>query len=239
MAEVERKIELDMRKADNNLEWLFRILAFGFYDTLTEIPGADVIAKNNEHYVAAGNPGKLGSSSESDLLNNANNVSELTEDAFVVSGNSMLPDEIKEGHILHTKPINDVGDIKQGNLIVIKVDEDFYRKRHHGRNPIFKYKLRRAIMPVPKDASFEQLRSDLVGTFAEIFFKRESKDLKKSFKEAKDFYKDEELFLSLTYHNGKIHYSFHPSKNIRKVVVAVFNKSYKKVDSIDPDLLAS
>ncbi len=229
-----------MRKANNNRETLYRVLSFGLHDTLSVTPGADVIANNIKNYVAAGNPGKLGSSSDSDLLNNANNVSKLEEDQYVVSGNSMLPDGIKDGYILHTRPIKDTTDIKQENLIVIEVDDDFYRMKHHGKDPIFKFKLRRAIMSVPKNTSFEELKNSLVGTFAEVFSKRESKDLKESFKEAKDFYNEgEELFLSLTYHNNKIHYSFHPSNNIKKVVVAVFNESHQKLDSIDSGLLAS
>lgn len=228
-----------MKKVNNNKETLYRILSFGLYDTLTVTPGADVVAKNITNYVAAGNPGKLGSSFDSDLLSTTNKVIELTQDMYIVSGNSMLPAGIKENYILFTKAIDDVGSIKEGKLIVIDVDKDFYKSKHHGRDPIFKYKLRRAIMLVPKDASFEQLRSELVGTFAEVFTKRENKDLKESFEEAKDFYKDEELYLSLTYHDSKIHYSFHPSKNIKKIVTAVRNESNEEVDSIEPDLLAS
>ena len=226
------------------METLYRVLSFGLYDTLTATPKADKIAEcigeHIKNYVAAGNPGKVGSPSDSELLNDTNKVSQMKEDQYVVSGNSMLPDGIKDGYVLHTKTINSTTDIKQGNLIVIEVDKEFYRTKHSGKDPIFEYKLRRAIMPVPKDINFEDLKDSLVETFAEVFTKRESKDLKKSFEEAKDFYNDEvELFLSLTYHNRKIHYSFHPSKNIQKVVVAVYNDSNKKVDSIESDLLAS
>ena len=228
-----------MTRTYNDKVTLYRILSFGLYDTLTATPGAEVVAKNINNYVAAGNPGKLDSSSGSDLLSNANKVIELTEDISIVSGNSMLPAGIKENYILFTRAIDDVDNIREGNLIVIEVDKDFFRSKHHGKDPIFKFKLRRAIMLVPKDASFEHLRSKLVGTFAEVFTKRENKDLKKSFEEAKDFYKGEELYLSLTYHDSKIHYSFHPSKNIKKVVTAVHNESNEKVDSIEPDLLAS
>lgn len=227
-----------MEKA-NNIETLYRILSFGLYDTLTDIPVPVEIVENRKNFVAAGKPGKLDSSTDSKLYHNANNLSELTDDQYVVSGNSMLPDGIKDGYILYTKPINDITDIKQGNLIVIKVDEDFYRARHHGKNPIFEFKLRRAIMAIPKEASFEQVKKELVGTFAEVFFRRESKDLKESFAEAKDFYKDEELYLSLTYHDNKMHYSFHPSKNIKKVVIAVYQNKHQKVETIDSDLLAS
>ena len=94
-------------------------------------------------------------------------------------------------------------------------------------------------MPVPADVSFEQLKKDLVGSFAEVFSKRESNDLKEGFEEAKEFYNDKKLFLSATYHNGEIHYSFHPSENINKLVVAVLNESNQRIKLIESDLLAS
>ena len=218
------------------MEWLYRILALGLYDKLTTSPHSE-ITENIDHYVAAGNPGKLGSISDSSL---SSNFVYESDDSFIVSGNSMFPDGIKDGYILRTRPINSIKeDIKCGNLIVISVDEDFYRMRHHGRSPIFKYKLRRAIMSVPLNISFEQLKDALVGTFAEVFSRRESNDLKESFVEAKKFYKDEELFLSATYHNGEIHYSFHPCNRIKKLVDAVSNQSNQRLKSIDSDLLAS
>ena len=233
-----------MSKVKNNWEWLYRILAFGLYDTLTSAPGATVIAENKEHFVAAGNPGKLGIAPASGPFDNGkeNRVSKSSEEEnfYTVSGNSMSPDGIKNRYILLTKPIKDITDIKEGNLIVIKVDEDFYRMRHHGKVPIFEYKLRRAIMPVPDGADLHRLISDLVGTFAEVFSRSESKDLKESLEEAKDFYgPGEKLYLSATYHDGKIHYSFHPSKNIKEVVAAVLNESRENVSLTDSDMLAS
>lgn len=217
------------------MEWLYRILALGLYDKLTTSPHSE-ITDNIDHYVAAGNPGKLGTVSDSSL---SSNFVYESEDSVIVSGNSMFPDGIKDGYILHTRPINSIEDINCGNLIVISVDEDFYKMRHHGKSPIFKLKLRRAIMPVPANISFEQLKKELVGTFAEVFSKRESNDLKESFEEARDYYTNEDLFLSATYHNGKIHYSFHPSIRINKLVHAVLNQSNQKLKSIDSDLLAS
>lgn len=217
-------------------ERIYRIFAFGLYDRLS----TSSLSKNIEHYVAAGNPGKLCTSSDSDITDDQikNNVLQ-SPDLFFVSGTSMSPDEIEDGFILSSRPIKQVDEIKMGELIVISVDEDFYRMRHHGRRPMFVLKLRRAIMPVPDGISFEELKEKLIGTFAEVFTKKASKDLKESFTEAKIFYQEERLFLSLTYHNGDIHYSFHPCKSIKSHVVDVSDQKGQKVKLFDSTLIAS
>ena len=208
-------------------EKISRILALGLYDKMTEVKLPD----NIDSYVAAGNPGKF----QMDFPEQVNSMGSFmigkskchTKDFFhdMVSGNSMLTDGIRSGHELLSRPIKDIEEVCAGDFIIIDVDKEFYKFRHHGRLPYFKKKLRRAIGEVFPGETAEQIEGRLTGTFAEPFSKKERKDLRDSLAEARSFYGDERLYMSITYHDGDVHYSYHPVMNIRSKVYAIAYKS--------------
>ena len=200
----------------NFTERICRVIALGLYDRLT----TPKLPANINSYVAAGNPGKTFpvypcSVSLPETFTLGKKKWQRTDfTTYTVSGGSMLPDGIRSGYELLTLPTI-VNEIKAGDFIVIAVDEEFYRYRHHGLLPHFRFKLRRAIGVIAQDVSVEELCGKLKGTFGEVLDHKEKSDLGDSLEEARNFYGDTSLFLSITYHDGDIHYSFHPSVNIR------------------------
>ena len=200
----------------NFTERICRMIALGLYDRLT----TPRLPANINSYVAAGNPGKSfpvypNSVSLPETFTMGNKRCQRRDFiTYTVSGGSMHPDGIRSGYELLTLPAT-VNEIITGDFIVIAVDEEFYKYRHHGLLPHFRFKLRRAIGVVDQDATVDQLCGKLEGTFGEPLDEKERNDLGNSLAEARSFYGSASLFLSITYHDGDIHYSFHPSVNIR------------------------
>jgi len=212
-------------------ERISRILALGLYDKMTEVK----LPSNIDNYVAAGNPGKF----QMDFPEPVNSMGAFmigkskcyTKDFLhdMVSGNSMLTDGIRSGHELLSRSIQGIEEVCAGDFIIIDVDKEFYKFRHHGRLPYFKKKLRRAIGEIFPGETADQIKGRLTDTFAEPFSKKERKDLRESLAEARSFYGDERLYMSITYHDGDMHYSFHPVVNIRSKVEAVAYKCEETV----------
>lgn len=223
------------------LEMFKQMVAFGEYDELT---GRDCI-QDKEHYVSAGNPGKP--TRQYPLLFDIPDTFEMGGREcykrdfvdFTVIGHSMEPDGIYDGYRILTKRANVEGDAPSGSFIVVGVDEDFYKKKHHGIKPVFDKKLRRSVCRVSSDVNMEYIMGELSDTFAEPFTRDEKADLEESWKTAKKFYGDKELSLSITYHHGRIHYSFHPVDRILYDVVGVMFMKNGKIYSEEIDQLAS
>lgn len=226
----------------NKKEIFGRLASFGLYDKMTTPDLPD----NVDEYVVAGNPG-MGllfpkPIEVPDTFNMGGQECYKRDFTFLtVSGNSMSPCGIYSGYKLLLKPIHTHSEISVGDYIVIAVDKAFFKFRHHGQNPHFSKKLRRAIGSVYFDEKPEQLTQRLVGTFAEAFTPKERKDLRNSLAEARKFYSKKPLFLSATYHQGEIHYSFHPIENIKdKVAGAAFtNENGEDISFVKADALAS
>lgn len=206
-------------------ERISRIIAWGMYDKMT----TPILPKDINHYVAAGNPGKTYPTYPVSLqipdvfMMGKKQCYRKDYFFYTVFGNSMLPEGIRSGYELLTKPVKGE-DVRLGDFIVIKVDSHYYQMRHHGKKSHFDQKLRRAICAVDYTMNLEQLFFTLSKTFAEPLEEKEKNDLRDSLEEAREFYHDTQLFLSITYHNGGIHYSFHPSDDIRyRVEGAAYN----------------
>ena len=224
----------------NITERISRIVALGLYDEMT----TPDLPENFSHYVAAGNPGKTSEFPESVIVPDSFKLGKdmcykRDFNLYTVSGNSMSPGGILNGYELLTKPLVSLAEINVGDFILISVDDAFYCYRHKGRKSHFQQKLRKAIRPVSLSDTYEQLLESLVGTFAEAFTPKEKNDLLNSFVEARKFYKDADLFLSVTYHRSEIHYSFHPAKNVRSVVIGAAYKLKDVVMFADANELAS
>lgn len=212
-------------------ERISRFLALGLYDKMTEVK----LPSNIDNYVAAGNPGKslmdfpepINSMGSFKIGKSIFHTNDFVHDT--VLGNSMFTDGILSGYELLSRPIRSIEEVCEGDFIIIDVDREFYKFRHHGRVPYFKKKLRRAIGEVLPNETAEHIECRLVDTFAEPFRNKERKDLKDSLAEARSFYGTERLYMSITYHDGDMHYSFHPVVNIRSKVEAI---AYKSEESI-------
>mgnify|MGYP002624123040 CR=1 FL=1 len=197
-------------------ERISRVVTFGMYDRMT----TPKLPNNVDHYVAAGNPGKTFSEYPASLVipetftMGRKQCSRQDYTLYTVSGSSMLPEGIYSGYELLTRRVNDCREIRLGDFITISVDRQYYKFRHHGKNPHFVRKLRKAICHVEEGMTVQQLYEMLKGTFAEPFEQKEKKDLRESLEEARSYYGNTPLFLSVTYHDGDIHYSFHPTENI-------------------------
>ena len=116
-------------------ERISRLLTLGMYDKLTK----PQLPENLNNYVVAGNPGKSNLSfPEPLILPDEFKVSQNTfsvKDFFqyTVVGNSMSPDGICNGYELLA--VSDLHEIETGDFIIIAVDNEFYKYRHHGRVP--------------------------------------------------------------------------------------------------------
>ena len=215
----------------NTWEVIKRIVTLGDYENIT---GRNDI-QNIDDYVTAGNPGKPSieypsiPSIPDTFTMNGQTYHLCNYNLYTVLGHSMEPDGIMNGYRLITKAV-EAKDINTGDFIIIEVDKEFYKSRHNGALPIFHKKLRRAVGSVSNSMQGNQLLNMLVNTYAEPFTEKEKEDLIESWREAKSFYGNKDLFLSVTYHKSKIHYSFHPIENIHFRVDGV---AYKVKDSIE------
>lgn len=203
-------------------ERIGRIISFGLFDRIT---GVKLHPSNMDKYVAAGNPGIVAQKyphpvdiPDGFLLGGKKCHKEdyLYRTVF---GNSMLVDGIHSGWELLLKPITHQ-EIAQGDFIVINVDKEYYKHRHHSKDPLFQLKLRRAIGVISPSETEASLCKKLEGSFAEPLDNKDLEDLSESLKDARTFYvNNEQLFLSVTYHKSDIHYSFHPTSSIKYGVV--------------------
>ena len=214
-------------------ERIGRIITFGMFDKIT---GTKRYLDNIDKYVAAGNPGVVVQAYPPSVIIPKTFImgGELChkEDYLcrTVSGNSMLVDGIHSGWELLLRQTNVEG-IEQGDFIVIDVDKEYYKHRHNEKEPLFHLKLRRAIGTINAETTANTLRQDLAGTFAEPLDENDYEDIKSSLLDARTFYKNNtSLFLSVTYHNSDIHYSFHPTNSIKYIVAGVAYNSDQGVE---------
>lgn len=219
-------------------ETLKRVLALGLYDKMT----TPKLPENIDQYVAAGNPRKQMADFPSYFPLPAmvevggENVPLNKMHLLIVSGNSMSPEGILNGDEVLLSKVQ-VCDVSYGDYIVIMVDPEFYQHRHHGKRPHFKSKLRKALMTVTKDMTIEQICDILSKRHNEYLSESEKDDMSDSLKEARDFYEETPLFLSVTYHDGNIHYSFHPQENIQYRVNVVARQTQQEIVFLSPDNL--
>lgn len=220
-------------------ERINRIITLGFYDRLiTPMPHAMV-----SNLVAAGNPGKYQEASalnyplppEIDFDGRVYN----TRDAltYTVSGSSMSPEDVHNGDELIVYPC-DIEDVQIGDYIIIEVDRAYFMHKHH-TEPVFQYKLRKALVPVPVGRNTEDtetlLLNDLTTIYDELLLDEYRLELKEDLLDALRFYGDLPLFASITYKEGKIHYSFHPQSAIKYRVVRIARKNHRDVELLRPD----
>lgn len=221
-------------------ERIGRIITLGLFDKISEVKKRP---DNIDSYVAAGNPGVVAQSYPQSVdvpdsfYMGGKRCQKSDYVCRTVFGNSMLVDGIHRGWELLLKPVG-MEQIKQGDFIVINVDQAYFKHRHSSKKPLFKLKLRRAIGEVPSDATSESLIKSLDNTFAQPLYASDVADLEDSLKDARTYYDGaESLFLSITYHDSDIHYSFHPTSSIQFRVEGVAFNSDKGVQFKLPEEL--
>lgn len=220
-------------------ERINRIITLGLFDRLN----TPMQHSMESHIVAAGNPGKYQAVSvfeyplppEIDCDGKLYSTSETR--TYTVSGSSMSPEGVFNGDELIVVP-TEVSDIKQGDYIVIEVDKEYFLHKHHVE-PIFQYKLRKALVPVPScqntDETEKQLLKELIKIYEELSLDKYKKDLSVDLRDALQFYGNSPIFASITYKEGRIHYSFHPQSAIKYRVVRIVRKTRKSVELMRPD----
>lgn len=222
----------------NITERINRIITLGFYDRLTT-PMSHVVVS---HLVAAGNPGKYQAVSvfnyplPSEIDYDGQIYNTRDAQTYSVSGSSMSPEDVYNGDELIVFPCN-ADEIQTGDYIVIEVDRKYFVHKH-GVEPVFKYKLRKALVPVPAGQNDEEIETrlidNLVPLYDELSLEEYQVELREDLRDALHFYGNVPLFASITYKEGRIHYSFHPQSAIKFRVVRIARKTRGDVELLCP-----
>lgn len=174
------------------------------------------------YYVAAGNPASNSISSvDKDLVERLKHFAG-TDEGFIVAGNSMAPKGIFDTNAIACRKIEekDSFEIPAHKFVVIRVDKDWYKKHRKGAS--FDYKLRFTLCNIPLNAEFSEFYRVVSESEDSVLVPENKKELKKKFDEAVKYYgTDTPLILSLTFKEGKTHYSIHPASHVEYEVVAL------------------
>ena len=128
---------------------------------------------------------------------------------YGVAGISMVPKGILNGDVLLLKKYEAGHTAECNDFIVIKVDEGYY-KAHNNQSAVYDTKLRMALMVVSQDMTADDIINELKPWHDAILIDSYQKHLREKYKASRDYYKQRELVLSITYRDGFMRYSFHP-----------------------------
>lgn len=203
---------------------LRNILYFGFVPE----PKAGKRYLSGTYRVAAGDPTK-----GVRILNGMGNLPEklkcddeiievLKYTVFEVDGSSMSSEGISEGDRLLGVPVKETSEITFRSFIIIKTDEEYYNWKK--RELKFEYKLRYSLTEFPISLTVDSLIEELKTKTNSILLPENEENLRAKFKDAHDFYDDKgitELMLSVTYREGVLRYSFHPTSLVKYKAIYV------------------
>ena len=147
---------------------------------------------------------------------------------YLVSGNSMYPEGIRNGDYLLMKK-SEKGIFHEGDFLIIQVDED-YNKKYNQKHLRYKFKLRKALLRISPDMKEKDIIERLQDSHFEINLPEKQLYMKRKYAKAREAYPEKELMFSITYHDGELCYSFHP---IDLIIgrAAVLVKIHEKEDS--------
>ena len=126
----------------------------------------------------------------------------------------MSPEDICSGDYLLCQAA-DINKLQSqfGQFVIIEVDPEYYKWKN---KPLkFNYKLRKTAGIAPKSASISKVIDDLSAYDDNILLPANRECLQEKLVEARTFYKDEDLMISITYKNGELRYSLHPLELVR------------------------
>ncbi len=175
-----------------------------------------------DYYVAAGNPASNSiSSCDKDLVERLKQFAG-SDEGFIVAGNSMAPKGIFDSNAIACRKIEekDRSEIPAHKFVVIRVDKDWYGE--HRKKASFAFKLRFTLCNIPLNADFKEFYQIVSQSEDSVLVPDNKKELKKKFEEAVKYYgADTPLILSLTFKEGRTHYSIHPASHVEYEVVAL------------------
>lgn len=181
----------------------------------------------NDHLVVAGDPVcDAGRTFKPICLPKEEAAWVLNLKEYKVRGFSMYPCGISDSdHIYVSRGINNA-DLKANDFIMIKVNQDDYEhEKVH-----FKHKLRRFLMNLKAEESFENIVAKLKEIQPEILLDSYQKRLREKYEKSQNRYKNAGKFsLSFTFKEGVMTYSFHPSKDIEGRIEYVYSKENERL----------
>ena len=211
---IDTSIDLKKRIMNTFMNLLTQVITFGHPDTFREMD----IKQDGIRRVAAGDPALP-------IRNGINNYkipetflvegkemkgSDFTD--YLVTGNSMYPQGIQNGDYLLTKK-SEEGRFTENDFLIIKVDKE-YCKKYRQKNTLYDYKLRKALLLVTPDMNDKDIIDRLKDSHYEINLEENQKYMKRKYEEERKAYPDDNLMFSITYHDGRLCYSFHPTRLI-------------------------
>lgn len=205
---------LKRRIMNTFMNLLTQVITFGHPNTFRDMDAK----KDSVRKVAAGDPAlpirnSMNSYqiSETFLVNGKEmKGNDFTE--YLVTGNSMYPQGIHNGDYLLVKK-SEKDKFKENDFLIIKVDKA-YCKKYRQKNTLYDYKLRKALLRVTPKMNDKEIIDRLKDSHYEINLEENQKYMKKKYEEARKAYPDDDLMFSITYHDGKLCYSFHPTRLI-------------------------
>lgn len=199
--------------------YIENIITFGLADRLKEME------RVRGNYAAAGDPTEK---SDKKSFLEEQKGKEVTVDGidfifkpdltYEVVGDSMKPKGIYDGDVLLIESDYRGRKPKQGDFVIIKVDNDYY-KQHNRKSAVFDTKLRMSLLVAEASMTADDIIEQLRSWHKEILIMDYQKHLRYKYKDSRAFYANSDLVLSITYHNGIMRYSFHPVELICGKVV--------------------
>lgn len=181
--------------------------------------------KPDDSLVSAGDPAKPLASFVEDVYLSSDDKRKLQGlRRFKVCGSSMSPCGIDNGDLIYVD--NPEGALRCNDFIVVKVDDQVYE------TPVlFAHKLRRYLMDVTHNESFDDVVRRLKEFHKDIMEPEFQQRLRKKFNKTKSFYPYDDLCLSITFRNGDLRYSFHPKRLVEyKVFFSISIRNQTLVD---------
>lgn len=163
--------------------------------------------------VAAGDPSKSVSYVSSNFLNLPAEVwcggerltlSEYSR--FLVEGSSMVPRGVLSGDLLLCKS----GAQSESRFAIVSVDKDYYDDKN--KELKFDFKLRHTLLQVSESETEEALAGRLEKINPDILLDENKENFRKKYKGAARYLDDpkRQVFVSETFRNGHLRYSFNP-----------------------------
>ena len=207
----------------NDMNKVFDTIKTWYNDWISVNSWEDKYWRAPSDSVAAGDPSHgVQSSGPYDKLPPEMNIENELVDTraykqFNVDGSSMSPERISNGDKLLCSEVKEKSreNVAGGTYVIVKADLDYYNRKN--KSVRFDYKLRRTVTIVDTHESFEDLieRLDKEELENSVYLEENRKALEEKFKESHRLYPDfKSMMLSVTYRDGRIRYSFHPSSLI-------------------------
>ena len=175
--------------------------------------------------VAAGSPGEVRLVNEGDRIHipetipGTDNVDMSNLEAFHVVGNSMSLENIRKGDILFGKKLgqHEKTQIKNGDLVVFKVDPVLYKKHYPDVSIKVDFKLRKFCDYINLSLDDETILAKVSSVIHEVELKKcRDHFFKKLARARQDFENETLILLSVTYleSENRLDFSLHPLKDL-------------------------